>query len=481
MTLRRRLVAVDLFAMAATVSLVLGPVPPWDRVPVQLAVIGATLVALAAQGLYLWRACGGRALDLQGIGHAVIAGSAAGALTAHTLDVDLSATEYVGTAVLGGSLVSLGRSLYSGWLRACRASGRFIRPLLLVGANDEAASFDALVRMHPEHGYRLCGVVALPGQQAVPSGEEGVPYLGGLDDAVAALDRCGATGALIASTAVPFQRLQGLTRDLLAAGVDVQLTTGLRGVAHRRLRWQPIAHEPVVGVHTPRGREPRIHAFGKRALDVVLAAVGLVAGLPMLVAAAIAIKLEDGGPVLFRNERVGQGGQPLGVLKLRTMVPDAERLRDDLETQNARHGGPLFKSDLDPRITRVGRFLRQTSLDELPQLVNVLRGEMSLVGPRPALPAEVAQFDEELRSRRLSVRPGITGLWQAEARDNPAFGAYRRLDLFYVENWSLGFDLAILWATAGRVLARAASTLRGRPATTAVTHLGTSAAPTGES
>ena len=106
---------------------------------------------------------------------------------------------------------------------------------------------------------------------------------------------------------------------------------------------------------------------------------------------------------------------------------------------------------------------------------------MSLVGPRPALPEEVAQFDEELRSRRLSVRPGITGLWQAEARDNPAFGAYRRLDLFYVENWSLGFDLAILWATAGRVLARAAAAVRGRPVTTAVTHLGTTAAPTGES
>ena len=121
---------------------------------------------------------------------------------------------------------------------------------------------------------------------------------------------------------------------------------------------------------------------------------------------------------------------------------------------NAREGGPLFKLDSDPRVTRVGGFLRHTSIDELPQLVNVLRGQMSIVGPRPALAHEVEQFDDELRSRRLAVRPGITGLWQAEARDNPAFGAYRRLDLFYVENWSIGFDLAILWATAGRVLAR---------------------------
>jgi lipopolysaccharide/colanic/teichoic acid biosynthesis glycosyltransferase len=215
---------------------------------------------------------------------------------------------------------------------------------------------------------------------------------------------------------------------------------------------------------------------------VVGASLGLLASLPILVVAAIAIKLEDGGPIMFRNDRVGEGGRHFDVFKLRTMVPDAERLLDGLRQQNARRDGPLFKAAHDPRVTRVGRFLRASSFDELPQLVNVLRGEMSLVGPRPALPREVAQFDEELRSRRLAVRPGITGLWQAEARDNPAFGAYRRLDLFYVENWSLGFDLAILWTTAGRVAARALRAVRRAPAAVpAVAHLETSAVRTGES
>ena len=149
----------------------------------------------------------------------------------------------------------------------------------------------------------------------------------------------------------------------------------------------------------------------------------------------------------------GLDGREMTVYKFRTMLKNAEELEKKYAHLN-KLKWPDFKIENDPRVTVVGKFLRKTSLDELPQLWNVLRGEMSLVGPRPALASEVAQFDDELRYRRLAVRPGITGLWQAEARDNPAFGAYRRLDLFYVENWSIGFDLAILWATAGRVLAR---------------------------
>lgn len=460
-SLRRRLAAVDLLALAATVSVVLGPVPPWNRVPVQLVAVGAAMGALATQGLYAWRTVGGRAADLQGIAHASIAGAAGAAVTARVLDVDLSAERWVGVALVSWLLVGLGRSLYGGWLRASRARGRLIRPLLLVGGNDEAAAIDDLMRTHPEYGYRLCGYVAdvrRPGQgrhdgdDAVAMSGTGLPFLGELDDAVAAFERSGASGVIVASTAVPFDRLQALTRDLLAVAAEVQVSTGLRGLSHRRLRWQSLAHEPVVSLQVARGTG--WHVAGKRALDVVVAAVGLVVAAPLLAVVAIAIKVEDGGPVLFRNDRVGRNGRRFHVLKLRTMVPDAERRLAALVGQNDRAGGPLFKLEHDPRVTRVGRFLRHTSLDELPQLVNVLKGEMSLVGPRPALASEIARFDDELRYRRLAVRPGITGLWQAEARDNPAFGAYRRLDLFYVENWSIGFDLAILWATAGRVLAR---------------------------
>ena len=191
----------------------------------------------------------------------------------------------------------------------------------------------------------------------------------------------------------------------------------------------------------------------KRAMDVVLGVVAGILALPVLLVAAAAIKLGDRGPLLFRQERVGYLGRPFVVYKLRTMVPDAEERLVDLTFANEREGGPLFKLTQDPRRTKIGRILERTSLDELPQLINVLRGDMSLVGPRPALPHEVAQFDEELLGRQR-VLPGITGLWQVEGRENPAFDVYRRLDLFYVENWSVGFDLAILMSTFQSVLMR---------------------------
>jgi lipopolysaccharide/colanic/teichoic acid biosynthesis glycosyltransferase len=175
----------------------------------------------------------------------------------------------------------------------------------------------------------------------------------------------------------------------------------------------------------------------------------------VLAVAALAVKLGDGDRVFFRQTRVGLDGETFQLLKLRTMVPDAEERLVDLTFANERQDGPLFKLTRDPRRTKVGRILERTSLDELPQLINVLRGEMSLVGPRPALPHEAAQFDDELRGRQ-EVMPGITGLWQVEGRDNPAFDVYRRLDLFYVENWSVGFDLSILMATLQSVLLRLA-------------------------
>lgn len=173
----------------------------------------------------------------------------------------------------------------------------------------------------------------------------------------------------------------------------------------------------------------------------------------MLALAAAAIKAEDGGPILFAQTRVGRDGRPFRLLKLRTMVPQAEARLADLRHLNERDG-PLFKLTSDPRVTRVGRVLRATSLDELPQLVHVIRGSMSLVGPRPALPSEVMAFDPRLATRH-AVRPGLTGLWQVEQRDSALFDAYRQLDLFYVENWSLTLDLAILLHTVPAVVGRA--------------------------
>jgi lipopolysaccharide/colanic/teichoic acid biosynthesis glycosyltransferase len=223
------------------------------------------------------------------------------------------------------------------------------------------------------------------------------------------------------------------------------------------MRAAPLAHEPLFYV------EPislsKLNLAGKRVMDIALAGIGLVAASPLIILAAIATKLEDGGPIFHRQQRVGHNGRLITIFKMRTMVVDAAARFGEVAALNERHDGPLFKLDSDPRVTRVGRALRATSIDELPQLVNVLSGAMSMVGPRPALPDEVAQFDEELLGR-LAMRPGITGLWQLEARDNPSFHAYRRLDLVYVENWSILSDIAILLGTARAVLARSLAALR---------------------
>jgi exopolysaccharide biosynthesis polyprenyl glycosylphosphotransferase len=192
--------------------------------------------------------------------------------------------------------------------------------------------------------------------------------------------------------------------------------------------------------------------LAKRAFDVTVACMVLVLTLPVLVVAAVAIKLQDGGPLLFRQVRIGRDGRPFTVMKLRTMVVDAEARRAELLDRNEMDG-PLFKMTHDPRVTRVGRVLRTLSIDELPQLVCVVRGTMSLVGPRPALPSEVEEWDADVHER-LRVLPGITGMWQVSGRSNTSFEEYKRFDLYYVDNWSLAHDVRICGRTVGVVLRR---------------------------
>jgi exopolysaccharide biosynthesis polyprenyl glycosylphosphotransferase len=191
---------------------------------------------------------------------------------------------------------------------------------------------------------------------------------------------------------------------------------------------------------------------GKRALDVLGACVGLVLSAPLVAVLAIVIKLDSRGPVFYRSTRVGRGGRPFTFLKFRSMMDGADRNRHHVEHLNE-CDGPVFKISRDPRVTRIGRFLRTTSLDELPQFLNVLRGDMSLVGPRPPLPDEVAQY-EHWQMRRLDVRPGITCLWQISGRSRIGFREWMRLDLEYIRHQSLWLDLRILIRTIPAVLSR---------------------------
>lgn len=211
------------------------------------------------------------------------------------------------------------------------------------------------------------------------------------------------------------------------------------------------APERRPSVMSDRRRTTRLERALKRLMDVVGSVVLLVATSPILIVAAALIRKHDGGAVFFRQERMAQASGTFQIYKFRSMVLDAEDLKDDLRGQNERTG-PLFKLSEDPRVTPIGKMLRALSIDELPQLINVLKGEMSLVGPRPALVDEARSFDEELSADRSSVRPGITGLWQAEARNDPDFARYRSLDLDYVRNWSLGLDMRILMATVAEIL-----------------------------
>ena len=275
-------------------------------------------------------------------------------------------------------------------------------------------------------------------------------WCGDLDDVDGALAATGATGAIVCATALEPSTLNRVVNQLLDAHAHVQLSSGLRGVDIQRFRPLPLAREPLFYIEPVSLAQWEV--ILKRTLDLLGAGVALIVSAPVLALGALAIKLDDHGPVFFRQTRVGRNGRPFVLYKLRTMRPDAEREIARLQSLNLRDG-PLLKIPDDPRVSRVGRFLRATSIDELPQLWNVLNGTMSLVGPRPALPNEEATFDDELRARD-AVRPGVTGLWQIEGRDNPSFSAYRRFDLFYLRNWSIGLDLMIVFTTVESLVIR---------------------------
>jgi exopolysaccharide biosynthesis polyprenyl glycosylphosphotransferase len=239
-----------------------------------------------------------------------------------------------------------------------------------------------------------------------------------------------------------------LTRRLTDAGYHVALSSSLRDIDLHRFRPQELDGRTLIYV------EPTIRngwrAIAKRAFDLAFASAMLVLTSPLLLLAAIAIKLESPGPVIFRQQRVGRDGTLFPMFKLRTMVVDAEARKADLADRNE-SDGPLFKMRDDPRITRVGRLLRKLSIDELPQFWNVARGEMSVVGPRPALPDEVAAWPPDVHDR-LRVLPGITGMWQVSGRADTTFDEYKRLDLYYVDNWSLAHDVQIVAKTFSTVV-----------------------------
>jgi exopolysaccharide biosynthesis polyprenyl glycosylphosphotransferase len=296
----------------------------------------------------------------------------------------------------------------------------------------------------PSVGYKVLGFVD------DHASSNGINVLGRTDQLFDVIENSGASGVIIATTALDVDTSNRVARELSEGGVHVELSSSLRDIASARLLVRPIGRFPVVYLEPVRRDGWRSGA--KRAFDVVIAGGGLVLLAPLLALIALAIKIDSRGPVLFSQVRIGRDGKPFTIRKFRTMVVDAEAQLADLRALNEADG-PMFKMRDDPRVTRVGKLLRSISFDELPQLWNVLRNEMTMVGPRPALPAEVLSWDPKIR-QRLRVKPGLTGMWQVNGRSDTSFEDYVRLDLYYVDNWSLVTDLAIILRTIPTMLRR---------------------------
>jgi len=323
-----------------------------------------------------------------------------------------------------------------------RAHGQCMSTVVAVGHEPAVRQLISELRRESHHGLQV--VAACLAGEPTAGEVAGVPVVGDLDDAASVVRNVNAgTVAVLSCPEMDGIKLRTLAWELEKTGTDLCVAPALLDVAGPRTTVRPTAGLTLLHVDHPQLSGPR--QVVKDLFDRSAAAFALVVLSPLMLAIAAAIRLSDNGPALFIQTRVGKGGQPFKIYKFRTMVVDAEARLAEVRDKNE-SDGVLFKIRRDPRITAIGARLRKSSLDEIPQLINVLRGEMSLVGPRPALPEEAARYADHVR-RRLVVKPGVTGMWQVNGRSELSWEESVRLDLRYVENWSFALDLQILWKT----------------------------------
>ena len=348
---------------------------------------------------------------------------------------------------VGLVLLLLSRWLWRKRLHRQRRRHRNIYRALVVGEREKSAHVARQIARNRHAGFGLLGAVTELGsnQELLP----GLPVVASYDDLLEAVDRLKVDTLIMTSPdSIAPERMRRIGWELEARNVDLIVTVALTDIAGPRIHTTPISGLPLIHVEHPKfsGRKQ----FAKRVFDLLGSSCLLIFLSPVLLAIALWVRVDSRGPVFFSQHRVGQGGRSFRMLKFRSMVVDAEDQLNGL-LDRSEGNGVLFKIKNDPRVTRAGAFLRKHSLDELPQLFNVFRGDMSLVGPRPPLPSEVASYEDWVH-RRLMVKPGITGLWQVSGRSELSWGDSVRLDLYYVENWSMIGDLAILWKTVREVL-----------------------------
>jgi exopolysaccharide biosynthesis polyprenyl glycosylphosphotransferase len=447
----RSLVGADLLAALAAGGVAFGArfgnaVTPYNR---QYLIFTALLPLLLLASLTLNRAYERRFLfvgtdEYQRVLRAGLAMTAMTAIVSYAFEFEL-ARGYVALALPLATAISVGsRFALRKHLHHRRARGEGLRRVIVVGHELAVVGLAHQLNRERYHGLEIVGCCLPPAHD----GAVGMPVYGTFDDVGEAVEAARADTVIVLSCPeLDGHMLRRLAWRLEREDIDLIVASSLVDVAGARTTVRPVDGLPML--HVEHARLSGAARAVKSAFDRFGALCGLIALAPLLLIVAIAIKLDSRGPVLFRQVRVGKDGREFSIVKFRTMHSDAEAVKASLAHLNE-NDGVLFKMRDDPRVTGVGRRLRRLSLDELPQLLNVLGGEMSLVGPRPPLPEEVAAYPSDMR-RRLAVRPGITGLWQVSGRSDLSWDEAVRLDLRYVENWSFSLDCVILLRTLSAV------------------------------
>ena len=346
------------------------------------------------------------------------------------------------------ALIGLARLLRRSFLSILYRRNIGVDNVILVGSGEVARSVLRTLLARPDLGFKAIGYLD-NGDRGNKIGSGRIPHLGSWEDLPLVLEEKPETHTVFIALPIGLQEITGrIVRMCQAARVNAQVVPDLFELSLSRVEFNNMGGIPTFGI-----RDLRISSIGrvlKRVIDLVIVSIGTIPSLVVGGLIALAIKMDSPGPVFFEQVRVGKGGEEFVLYKFRSMVENAEAMKDDLMEQNEATG-PLFKMKDDPRRTRVGTFLRKTSLDELPQLINVAKGEMSLVGPRPPLPDEVAEY-KPWHKQRLSVTGGITGLWQVSGRSDLTFDEQCLLDIYYIENWSLTLDMRLLLQTIPHAL-----------------------------
>ncbi|MBR7743693.1 sugar transferase [Phycicoccus sp. BSK3Z-2] len=429
----------------------------WDTTPVVWWTLGVAVVAwvvlLARHGAYATRFVGTGNEEYRAVARAGLGLVAIIAFASFALQLEFSRGVLLVMAPTMTLSALAGRYALRRRLVTSRAQGMCLRPTVVVG--DAAAALDVAHRIERDPGTTGMSVAALCVADVDDpvlrvANPTGIPVLGGEDATLGAVEAVGASAVAVASSpTMSGDALRRLGWALEQRDVDLLIAPGIVEVAGPRLTMRPASGLSMLHVERPVSHGFRFRV--KRIFDRVAATLLLLLASPLFVAVAVMIRRGSAGPVFFTQDRVGEGGRIFRMWKFRTMVVDAEARLDALSADGHDGNETLFKMHTDPRVTRIGAVLRRYSLDELPQLFNVLRGEMSLIGPRPPLTREVDRYENDA-VRRLRVRPGMTGLWQVSGRSDLSWVDSVRLDLWYVDNWSLSLDAQILVRTADAVL-----------------------------